>query len=150
MQQDPKKKDVTIASYCRSVRAFIYWLQDNHCCSEFSMGIPKYQKEIKETYTDAELSVLLTKPNEKTCSEVDYQTWVLINVIVATGLRLSSALNIKVSFYIAKDKKIYIKTTKNKKGQVAYINDEVCRTLNQYIKRFELTDSDYIFWVIIV
>lgn len=145
MQQDPKKKAVTVASYCRSVRAFIYWLQDNHYCSEFAMSIPKYQKEVKETYTDEELSTLLEKPNDKTCSEVDYQTWVFINLIVATGLRLSSALNIKVSSYISKDKKIYIQTTKNKKGQVAYINDEVCRILNQYIKRFELTDSDYMF-----
>ena len=70
MQQDPKKKAVTVASYCRSVRAFIYWLQDNHYCSEFAMSIPKYQKEVKETYTDEELSILLEKPNDKTCSEV--------------------------------------------------------------------------------
>lgn len=40
---------------------------------------------------------------------------------------------------------IYIQTTKNKSGQVAYINDDVCRILNQYIKRFELTNSDYLF-----
>ncbi len=145
MQQDSKKKAVTVASYCRSVRAFIYWLQDNKYCIEFSMSIPKYQKEIKETYTDEELSVLLEKPNEKSCSEVEYQTWVFINLIVATGLRLSSALSIKVSSYVPKEKKIYIQMTKNKKGQVVFVNDEMSRILNQYIKRFELTENDYIF-----
>lgn len=145
MQQDPKKKAVTVASYCRSVRAFIYWLQDNNFCLEFHMSIPKYQKEIKETYTDEELAILLEKPNEKECSEVDYQTWVFINLIVATGLRLSSALNIKVASYVPKDKKIYVQMTKNKKGQVTYINDEMSRILNQYIKRFELTNNDYMF-----
>ncbi len=145
MREDDRKKDVTVTSYCRSVRAFIYWLQDNHYCSEFHMPLPKYQKEVKETYTDEELSILLEKPNEKTCTEVQYQTWVFINLILATGLRLSSARNIQVSSYVPKEKKIYIQKTKNKNAQVVYVNDEVCRILNQYIKRFELTDSDYMF-----
>lgn len=145
MQEDPKKSDVTVASYCRSVRVFLYWMQDNKYCDVFSMSIPKFQTEVKETYTDDELSILLEKPNEKICSEVDYQAWVFINLIIATGLRLSSALNIKVSSYVPRDKKIYIQITKNSKGQVAYINDEMCRILNQYIKRFELTDNDYMF-----
>ena len=29
LKKSGKKKDVTIASYCRSVRVFIYWLADN-------------------------------------------------------------------------------------------------------------------------
>lgn len=143
MQAEEKKNDVTVASCCRSVRVFIYWLQDNEYMEPLNLKLPRYQKTIKECYTDEELSILLEKP--KKCSEVEYQSWVFINLICATGMRLSSALNIKVKEIKRKEHSIYVQKTKNKKAQIYYVADEVLSILAKYIIQFDLNDEDYLF-----
>ncbi len=144
LQMDSAKKDVTVASYCRSVRVFIYWLQDNHYISEtYSLKIPKYQKTIKVCYTDEELSLLLKKPEK--CSEVQFQTWVFINLACATGMRLSSILSLKVSDIIWKENLIYLQKSKNKRAQIFFVNNEMLAILRNYINLFELTENDSLF-----
>lgn len=143
LQNDPRKKDVTVASYCRSVRVFLYWMQDNQYTDPILLQIPKYQKTIKICYTNEELSKVLQKPNE--CSMTQYQTWVFINLVCATGIRLASALDLKVHEVIASEKCIYIQRTKNKKAQCFYLSDEMLFILERYINLFELNESDYIF-----
>ena len=59
MQEDERKSDVTIASYCRSVRAFLYWLMDKGYMEDDKLKIPKYQAEVKVCYTEDELAALL-------------------------------------------------------------------------------------------
>ena len=143
LQNDPAKNDVTVASYCRSVRAFIYWLQDNQYTDTYPLRIPKYQKTIKVCYTDEELSALLARPTR--CSEVQFQTWVFINLICATGMRLSSALSLKVSDIQMKERSIYLQTTKNNKAQVFFISNEMISILCKYITLLDLSDDDYLF-----
>lgn len=143
LQEDDNKKDVTVASYCRSVRAFLYWLQDNDYMELCQLKIPKYQKTIKVCYSDEELSLMLRKP--KTCSEVEYQTWVFINLVCATGMRLSSALNIQVSDINRKEHSVYVQKTKNRHAQVFFLADEVLTILSKYILQFDLSADDYLF-----
>lgn len=143
MQEDEAKSDVTITSYARSVRAFLYWLMDNGYSEDFHIKLPKYQSTVKICYTDEEMSTLLAKPTA--CTEVEYQTWVFINLICATGLRLSSALNLKVSDFVPKTRELYIQKTKNKQGYVVYLNDNMIKILNEYIRQFELYEEDYLF-----
>lgn len=140
------KKDVTIASYCRSVRAFLYWLQDKGYTEKDDLVIPRYQKTVKKTYTDDEIMLLLTKP-EKNCSEVTYQTWVFENLIFATGLRLSSALDIKVNDFDVKRSKVVVNTTKNNQAIEIDINKDVNIILRKYIQLFELDNDDYLFCI---
>ena len=116
LQRDTSKKDVTVASYCRSVRAFIYWLQDYQYTDAYSLQIPKYQKTIKVCYTDQELSLLLKKPQK--CTEVQFQTWVFINLVCATGMRLSSALSLKISDIQMNEHTIYLQSSKNNRAQI--------------------------------
>ena len=143
LQNEKRKKDVTIASYCRSVRAFLYWLQDNNYTDPIPLKIPKYQKTVKVCYTADELTTLLKKP--KNCSEVEYQTWVFVNLICSTGLRLSSALSIKVADVSYKEKAVYIQQTKNNKAQVLFLNDNVLSIIKKYVALFDLNKEDFLF-----
>lgn len=143
MQEDDRKNDVTIATYCRSVRAFIYWLQDNHYTDEFQVKIPKYQQRVKVCYTDEELEKILEKPEK--CSEVQYQAWVFINLICATALRLNSALDLKVKDIIEKENMLVVNTTKNRQGLTLYLNNDILKILKKYIGLFELAPDDYLF-----
>lgn len=145
MKNDNRKNDRTVGSYCRSIRAFLYWSMDNDYIVPTDLKMPKETKYIKRTYTDEEVSRLLSPPNTKKCSEVQYQTWVFINLIMATGLRLSSALSLKVSDYVSQEGILYVQETKQRRGQQLFINKNMCSILNQYIRQFELEEDDYIF-----
>ena len=144
LKEDQNKKDVTVATYCRSVRAFIYWLQEQEYCDIFPVKIPKYQKTIKRCYTQEELQVLLEKPS-RDCSEVQYQTWVYINLLISTGLRLSSSLDILVKDIDFKNNVVYVDTTKNNQGLALSLNDDVIKILKKYIQLFRLSADDYLF-----
>ena len=62
----------------------------------FKIVIPMADKKLKETYTDSELKVLLEKPDIKTCSFSEYRIWVFSNYLLATGNRISTALNLRI------------------------------------------------------
>ncbi len=145
MQEDEEKQDVTIASYARSVKAFMYWLMENEYSNSFSLKIPKYQKKIKLTYSNDEMELLLQVP--KDCTMGQYQTWVFINTVSATGLRLSSLLNIKVEDFNPKEDFILIQETKNNLPQIRYINKELSNIINKYIQKFTLEKTDYLFGI---
>lgn len=144
LKEDQNKKDVTVATYCRSVRAFLYWLQEQEYCDVFPVKIPKYQKTIKRCYTADELKILLEKP-ERNCSEVHYQTWVYENFLIATGLRLSSSLDVKVSDIDFKNNIVYVDKTKNNIGLALSLNDDVIKIIKKYIQLFNLSDNDFLF-----
>lgn len=144
LKEDENKKDVTIATYCRSVRAFLYWLQENEYCDVFPVKIPRYQKTVKRCYTPEELKVLLSKPSPN-CSEVTFQTWVYENFVIATGVRLSSSLDVKVSDIDFRNGVVYIDRTKNNQGLALSLNPDVLKIIQRYVKLFSLGGSDYLF-----
>lgn len=137
-------KDVSIACIARSLRAWLYWLMENNYINPFHVKIPKYQKVVAETYTDEELAILLEKPG-RNCSEVEYETWVFINVAIATGLRLSSILNIKVQDIHFSENTIVVNKTKNRTALSLVANDELLAILKRYVKLFDLYPEDYLF-----
>lgn len=137
-------KDVTVAITARSIRAWLYWLMENDCIRSFQVKIPKFQKTIPDTYTDEELILLLEKP-KRNCTEVEYETWVFINLAIATGMRLSSMLNMKVADIHFSDNTIVVNRTKNRNTLSLVVNDELLLILKKYIQLFELNDDDYLF-----
>ena len=95
MMQDEKKKAVTVASYARSIRAFYYWCMDAGYIDTFKLKLPKYQRQVKATYTDDELRLLLERPKDD-CTECEFLCYTFSNLCAATGLRLGSLLAIRV------------------------------------------------------
>lgn len=144
IRYDPKKNERTRQSYCRSIKAFLNWLMDNNYIEEeFKVAIPKAQKNIKATYTEEELKALLKDPRE--CSYSTYQTWVFINFVICTGLRLSSILAIQKKDYSPEEQTIIINSTKNNLPQMRRLNASMCNILNEYISVFELNEFDFLF-----
>lgn len=96
-RQSQSCNQITINSHLRSIRAFLYWaMEERYITNPFTVTIPKTEKKIKETYTEAELKLLLKKPNIKEVSFNEYKIWVFSNYLLATGNRISSALSVKI------------------------------------------------------
>jgi integrase/recombinase XerD len=145
MLQTEDVKSVTVASYCRSIKAFLYYLIDNELIKPFKVTIPKADTSTKNIYTDEELSRLLQKRENLTFGQ--YQTYIFINFALATGLRLGSILNIQLCDYDSKQLTVNVKKTKRRVGLVKYINKQLADMLDKYIALFQLKGEDYLFCV---
>ena len=137
--------DITINSYLRAIRAFLYYAMEEDFLPSFQVALPKANKKIKKTYTDEELAVLLKKPNLKTCSFTDYKMWVYTNYLLATGNRLSTVLSLKISDLDFHNQLIYIRKTKNRKEQIIPMSDTLSKVLREYLRYRKGTGDDYVF-----
>ena len=62
LKTNTKASDITINSYLRSLRAFLYYCMEEEGLSRFKIHMIKAEKKLEETYTDEELQILLKKP----------------------------------------------------------------------------------------
>jgi len=137
--------DITINSYLRGIRAFLYYAMEENHLRTFKVIIPKVEKKIKETYLDSELKVLLKKPNMKTATFSEYKIWVFSNYLLATGNRLSSALSIQIKDLDFDNQQIQINKTKNRKAQLIPMSDSLCKILKEYLRYRKGAPDDYVF-----
>jgi len=144
LQKAGKNNDISVASKARSIKAWFYWLAERGLIPHVKLVIPKYQERIPDTYNDEELSLLLKIPQEK-CSEVTYISWVMINILIATGARLGSLRNIKVRDFTYNQSRLVLNTTKNNLPIELPINGELSAIIMKYIVRFDLKPDDYLF-----
>ena len=77
----------------------------------------RYEKKIKEVYTDDELKLLLIKPKINICEFTEYRNWVIVNYLLSTGNRRNTLINIKIADVDFEGGFIKLSTTKNKKQQ---------------------------------
>ena len=125
--------DVSVVSYLRSVRAFLYYCMECNYMATFKIHLPKAQKAIKEIYSDEDLEKLLVKPNTNTCSFTEYKTWVFENYMIATGNRLSTALNVHIKDLNFNDGLITLRKTKNRKQQIIPLSASLAEILQEYL-----------------
>lgn len=137
--------DVSVSSYLRSVRAFLYYCMDCNYMESFKIHLPKVQKEIKETYTMDELERLLAKPDVNTCSFTEYKVWVFENYLLATGNRLSTALSIRIKEVDFDNGMLMLCKTKNRRQQMIPLSNSLSEILREYLDIRGGEPDDYLF-----
>lgn len=140
-----KANDISVNSYLRTVRAFTYYCMDNNYMNNFKVHIPKATKKMKETYTDRELSILLKKPNKKYCTFTEFKTWAFENFLLGTGVRLSTALDVKIKDIKFDDELIFLGQTKNRIQQYIPLSKSLALVLKEYLEVRGGKDDDYLF-----
>jgi integrase/recombinase XerD len=137
--------DITVNSYLRNTKAFLYYCMDCEYVSPFKIHIYKADKKVKETYTESELKRLLTKPDKKKCSFSEYKLWAFENYLLGTGNRISSALNIKIGDIDFENGYITLRHTKNRKQQIIPMAESLSNVLKEYLSVRGGTVDDYLF-----
>ncbi len=145
LQEHKEIKDTTIVTYIRHLRAYLYFCMDSGYLKKFKICLPKSNKEIKETYTDAELKRLLKKPDVNKCSFVEYRTWVFENYLLATGNRISTALNLRIKDIDFSSGVIILRKTKNRNQQIIPLSDTLADVLTEYLVYRNGSGDDYVF-----
>lgn len=142
---DSNIKAVTVNTYLRNLRAYLYWSMDNDYLGHFKITMLKTDDEIKETYSEGQLRILLEKPNIKKCSFVEYRTWVLENYLLSTGNRLGTVINLKIKDIDFDNELVSMRTIKNRKQQIIPLSHSVCEILKEYLSFREGEPDDYLF-----
>ena len=97
LRLDRGNRDTSVQTKIKSIRTFLYWCmdEDRGWVGSFRIGLPKADTVLKTPYTREELELLLAQP--KSDSLAEWRTWAAVSFFVRTGVRLSSALNLKWS-----------------------------------------------------
>ncbi|WIF94289.1 tyrosine-type recombinase/integrase [Caminicella sporogenes] len=145
LQQNTECNSVSINTHLRGLRVILYYFMKLEYIPEFKISLLKQQKKIKETYSDAELKLLLEKPNLKKYRFSEYRNWVIINYLLATGNRVNTIVNLKIKDLDFENYYIYIRTTKNKKQQIIPMSRKLANILIEYLQYREGEPDDYLF-----
>ena len=134
-------ENVTLNSYVTDLRRFInFWIEQGYIIP-FKIPSPKITKTRKDTYSEEELQKLLKKPNLKKCSFNEYTTYIIENILVSTGLRATSLINIKVCDVDLAQGIIYVRKTKNRQLLSVPISRQLISLLKEYIRVREPKDD---------
>ena len=145
LRQNTEANDITINSYLRSVRAFLYFCMEDRYIPTFKIQLIKAEKKIKETYTDDELVRLLEKPDVDNCSFSCHKTWVFENYLLGTGNRISTALDLHIGDINFQSGVIILRKTKNRKQQIIPLSATLAEILQGYLQIRGGEADDYVF-----
>lgn len=145
LRENTEANDITINSYLRSVRAFLYFCMEDRYIPTFKIQLIKAEKKIKETYTDDELVRLLEKPDVDNCSFSCYKTWVFENYLLGTGNRISTALDLHIGDINFQSGVIILRKTKNRKQQIILLSATLAEILQGYLQIRGGEADDYVF-----
>ena len=138
--------DVSINSYLRDMITTLHFLMNEGYLEPYKMQAIKVDKTPVETYTEEELAKLCRKPDLKKCSFAEYQSWVMTNFLLATGVRQRSLNNIKIKDLDLENAIVTLTVTKNRKTLIIPIEPQLRAVLIEYLRyRQHKTDDEYLF-----
>lgn len=145
MQTNTRQKDTSIQSSIRHIRTILYYFMRLGYLDNFLIKLPKAEETIKEVYTDEELTILLKKPNVKKCRFSEYRNWVAVNFFLATGIRKTSLINIKIQDVDFNSLFIRILKNKNKRLYSIPMSLNLFNILVEYLNYRKGSPEDYLF-----
>lgn len=140
---DRGNKVTAINARLRAVFVFLRYCFEQEYLEAFPISLIKEDETLKEPYTEAELQKLLKQP--QTSSWAEWRTWAVINLLVATGVRASTVVNIKVSDVDFEHNIIRLRKLKNRKQQFVPISTALKEALNQYLKIWDWNEDSFLF-----
>jgi integrase/recombinase XerD len=145
LRKNTNLNDTSINTKLKGLRVILYYWMKLEYLEKFKINAIKVEKKLKETYTDAELKILLVKPNLNKCSFVEYRDWVIINYLLATGNRSGTICNLEIGDIDFESGYIQLRKTKNKRQQIIPLSDTLAKVLNEYLQYRNGDIDDYLF-----
>ena len=136
-------KRVSIATNMVHLRRFFNFCVSRGYMEKIEVTIPKFEKELKDPYTDVEMEKLLKKPI--TNNWVEYRNWVMVNYFFSTGQRLSTVLNIRIKDLDLNKSRVKLVWNKDKIQKYMPLSTALVRILKEYIDLSALEYEDYLF-----
>jgi len=142
--RDAELSSNSINSYTRTLKSFLSWCNEQGITR---LNIPLYKAEetVKETYSDAELELLLKKPDIRKATFAEYRDWVIINFLLNCGSRAATIRAIQIRDVDLDAGLVFYRHTKNRKAQVIPLCSAMVSILREYLHHRGGKDTDYLF-----
>lgn len=101
------------------------------------------QEHIKDIYSKEELAVMLKKPKGNSFAE--FRTWVIINMLLATGIRATELRELKIRNVDTINRVLSLEHTKNRKPRVIPIPSSLYLVLKEYLYIRNGSESECLF-----
>lgn len=134
--------DVSINAYLRDLITTLHFLMLNEYLEPFKMQSIKVDKTAVKTYTDEELTTLLKKPNIKKCSFTEYECYVICNLLLSTGIRQHSLMELKIGDVDTANRLLNVRITKTRKPLIIPINPTMTDIFNEYLNHRQHKNND--------
>ena len=126
----------------RILNVFLKYCHQHYHIQLLKFDFMKVDKKQKVIFSDEEIKRISIKPNLNNCSYTDYKLWLMVQICLNTGARLSSIINLKKSD-ITKDSIIF-HHTKSRKEQIFPLSRRLRNEINEYLSIVDLS-TDYLF-----
>jgi integrase/recombinase XerD len=112
---------------------------------KFKVRLIRAEKTIKNTYTEAELKLLLVKPDVKKCNFAEYRNWVVSNYLLGTGNRLGTICELKISDIDFVNHEILLRKLKSRRQYVIPLSVRLEKILLDYLLYRKGGADDFLF-----
>lgn len=126
----------TINSYLRGLRSWGNWCEDEGYLDGFKCPIKEVEPPIKQVYTDKELEKLMVKPEITEFN--DFRSYCIIGLILNTGARANTILNIRICDLELDEGYINFNTTKAHKVVRLGLERKTKRDLTEWLNYWRL------------
>lgn len=139
----------TVNAYLRGYRAFGNFCEEEGMLDGFNCPIKEVEPPVKQVYTEKELYKLLVKPD--ITDFVDFRNYTIINLLLATGVRTNTILNIRIKDVDLDEGYIAFNTTKAHKVVRIGLERKCRNVLEEYIRYWrnvnegDTEPDDYLF-----
>ena len=101
------------------------------------------QKEMKDIYTTEELEILLKR--SKGDDFCEFRAWVIINVLIATGIRAKELRYLKIKDVNLENSYIVLNATKNREARIIPIPTTLYLVLAEWLEVRNASREDWLF-----
>ena len=140
---DRGNRVTAINARLRASFVFLRYCFEQEYAEAFPLSLIKEDETFKEPYTEAELKKLLRQPQGDRWTE--WREWAAINLLVATGARANTVVNIKISDVDFEHNIIHLRKLKNRKQQILPISSALKAALEKYLRVWDWEDDNYLF-----
>ena len=142
-EMERKNRITSINTRLRGVFAFLRFCFTQEYMQAFPLSLLKEDETVKDPYTDEELKRLLKQPSSD--NWVEWRTWAAINMLVATGIRATTIVSIKICDLDFEANVIRLRRLKNRKQQFIPISSSLKDVLLLYLKVWDWDSEDFLF-----
>jgi integrase/recombinase XerD len=133
-------KATTINHYLKHLKVILNFLE-----VDYDISFMKTDANPKVPYSRDEIKKLLAKPNIEKSTFSQYRNWVIINLLIATGARGGTIINILVKDVDLENNFISFNTLKNRKSKKVPIPAILSQILKEYLEVRKGKPDDYLF-----
>ena len=140
---DKGDKVTAINARLRAIFVFLRYCFEKDWMESFEISQLKEDETLKEPYTDSELQKLLQIPKGTTWAE--WRGWAVVNLLVATGVRANTVVNIKICDVDFEHGIIRLRKLKNRKQQIIPISTALNAAMTKYLEMWDWEPEYFLF-----